>query len=46
MFAKENFDARTSGFSRLNEDKFVLVRNDHRVVRRRRLRRVKRSPIF
>jgi hypothetical protein len=32
MFAKENFDARAGGFGRFNEDKFVFVRNDHRVI--------------
>lgn len=30
VFRQENFDARTGGFGRFNEDELVLVRNDHR----------------
>lgn len=29
MFRKENFDARASGLRGLDEDEFVLVRQDH-----------------
>ena len=31
-FDKKNLDARAGRLCRFNEDKFVLVRNDHRVI--------------
>jgi len=35
LFRKENLNARAGGFCRLDKDKLVFVRNDHRPVPRR-----------
>ena len=35
LFRKENLNARACGLCRLDKDKIVLVRNDHRPFRRR-----------
>ena len=34
LFRKENLNARAGGFCRLDKDKLVFVRNDHRPVPR------------